>query len=201
MLTTGVWTLVNGVNVLKGVDLTVALAPFYVQGFGAGVGVTVSGVSVAFSLNVLGATNASPIVVTVGSTLGLQAGMMVQIAGVQGNLAANGIWPISNVTGTTFQLVGSVGSGAWVGGGTVTIVPLPDPVNRAWSGATLGAAVAPSTPATITLNGSDGRNYSLSGGFFDVGIRPGIAATLADLTLVSAPPGYVPPPGWPTPPG
>ncbi len=65
------------------------------------------------------ASNTTPITISVGSTTGLVDGSFVYIAGVEGNTAANGFWQIANVTGTTFDLVGSVGNGAYTTGGTV----------------------------------------------------------------------------------
>ena len=62
------------------------------------------------------ATNASPIVVTTG-THGYSNGNQVSISGVLGNLATNGVWYISNVTATTFELDGSTGDGAYTSGG------------------------------------------------------------------------------------
>jgi hypothetical protein len=70
---------------------------------------------------ITGATNASPIVVTVSSTAGLTASSIVSIAGALGNTAANGIFQIGSVTGTTFALIGSAGNGAWTSGGTVSL--------------------------------------------------------------------------------
>jgi len=67
------------------------------------------------------ASTASPIVITTSSTTGLVSGAVVTVAGVTGNTAANGTWTIGTVTPTTFQLVGSTGSGAFTpGGGTFT---------------------------------------------------------------------------------
>ena len=65
------------------------------------------------------ATNASPIVVTTSAAHGLANGEYVNISGVTGNLAANGTFVVAGVTATTFELVGTTGSGAWVSGGTV----------------------------------------------------------------------------------
>lgn len=70
---------------------------------------------------VTGATNATPIVVTVSSTTGLTNSSVVSLSGVLGNTAANGIFGIGSVTGTTFTLLGSAGNGAWTSGGTVAI--------------------------------------------------------------------------------
>jgi hypothetical protein len=77
---------------------------------------TVDGVS---NLLVTGATNATPIVITVGSTAGLANNDYVTVSGVLGNTAANGTRQIAGLTGTTFQLVGSVGSGAYTSGGVI----------------------------------------------------------------------------------
>lgn len=82
----------------------------------ANAGGAVSGV---VGLGVTGATNATPIVVSVTTTAGLSNGMTAQIQGVQGNTAANGYWTLAGLTGSTFQLVGSVGNGIYTSGGTV----------------------------------------------------------------------------------
>lgn len=71
------------------------------------------------ALDVTGATNASPIVVSAALSHGLQNGDGVVISGVLGNTAANGAHFITVVTGTSFQLDGTTGSGAYAGGGQV----------------------------------------------------------------------------------
>lgn len=63
-------------------------------------------------------TNATPIVVTTG-VHGLVTGASVTITGVGGNTAANGSWPITVLSTTTFSLDGSVGNGAYTSGGTI----------------------------------------------------------------------------------
>jgi hypothetical protein len=66
-----------------------------------------------------GATNASPIVLTLASGHGLVDGDLIGIAGVGGNTAANGqIWQIGATTATTTGLFGSTGNGAYTSGGT-----------------------------------------------------------------------------------
>ena len=62
-----------------------------------------------------GATNATPIVITVAANSGLKSGDRVAISGITGNTAANGEWTLAAVTATTFQLVGSVGNGSYGG--------------------------------------------------------------------------------------
>jgi hypothetical protein len=69
------------------------------------------------NLDITGATNATPIQLTVASTTGLSNGDFVTVRGVLGNTAANGTFTISNLTGTTFDLDGSVGNGAYVASG------------------------------------------------------------------------------------
>jgi hypothetical protein len=61
------------------------------------------------------ATNATPIVIT--STNSYSNLDFVEIQGVRGNTAANGLYQISSVTGTAFALNGSVGNGAYTSGG------------------------------------------------------------------------------------
>jgi len=58
---------------------------------------------------VTNATNANPIVITSSSSL--NSGAKVTIAGVQGNTAANGTWPVTNIDATHFSLQGPVGNG------------------------------------------------------------------------------------------
>ncbi len=65
------------------------------------------------------ATNASPIVVVSSSPHGLATGQIVTITGAQGNVAANGTWPVIVTSPTQFSLVGSSGTGAYTGGGNI----------------------------------------------------------------------------------
>ena len=67
---------------------------------------------------ITGASNSSPIVITSSNTANLQDGQQVQISGINGNTAANGLWMIAGVTATGFQLVGSTGSGTYTSGGS-----------------------------------------------------------------------------------
>lgn len=67
----------------------------------------------------IGATNTTPIVVTVNAH-GLSPGDLVTINGVVGNTAANGTWTIANITLNTFELVGSGGGGTYISDGTCT---------------------------------------------------------------------------------
>ena len=73
------------------------------------------------SLSVTGATNASPIVLTVSSTTGtsLRNNDTVVVSGVGGNTAANGTWLVEVASSTTIKLLGSTGNGSYTSGGTV----------------------------------------------------------------------------------
>jgi hypothetical protein len=70
---------------------------------------------------VVGATNASPIVIQTSAAHTLVTNDSgVVVAGVVGNTAANGTWTITVVDSTHFSLNGSTGNGAYASGGVVT---------------------------------------------------------------------------------
>lgn len=73
----------------------------------------------ANNLIITGATNATPIVIT-SVAHGQTDGDIITVSGVLGNTAANGTWTIANLTSDTFELVDSVGNGAYVSGGIFT---------------------------------------------------------------------------------
>jgi hypothetical protein len=74
--------------------------------------------------NITGATNATPIVIT-NNGHNLQNGDLVEITGVVGNTAANGIRTVANRTANTFELSGSVGNGAYTSGGVANKISAP----------------------------------------------------------------------------
>lgn len=71
-------------------------------------------------INVTGATNATPIVITTASVHGYTTAERITVEGVGGNTAANGIWDITVINTTEFSLNTSVGNGAYTSGGFVT---------------------------------------------------------------------------------
>ena len=80
------------------------------------------------NLKVTDATNASPIVITTNNDHGLTTGDFVEITGVEGNTAANGLHKITVQSASTFSLLNAdgsstSGSGNYIGGGTLC----PDP--------------------------------------------------------------------------
>lgn len=83
--------------------------------------------------SVSAASNASPISIVTTSTNALFTGQWVNITGVAGNTAANGIWSITVVSNTNFTLNGSTGNGAYTGGGTISTTAFSGPTNL-WEG-------------------------------------------------------------------
>lgn len=75
-------------------------------------------------LLITGATNATPIVITLAANHGKKNGDRIAIAGITGNTAANGEWELASVTATTAVLKGSVGNGTY--GGTPRVATIFD---------------------------------------------------------------------------
>ncbi|MBK8038025.1 MAG: choice-of-anchor D domain-containing protein [Verrucomicrobiaceae bacterium] len=76
---------------------------------------------------VTNATNATPIVITTAAAHGLSTNNYVEIEGVVGNTAANGIFQITVTSTTSFSLDFSSGNGAYVSGGTASRVTSMNP--------------------------------------------------------------------------
>jgi hypothetical protein len=66
---------------------------------------------------IVGASNASPIVITTQAAHGLVTGDVVCLVGVGGNTAARGTFTVTVLTTTTFSLDSSAGNGDWTRGG------------------------------------------------------------------------------------
>jgi len=67
--------------------------------------------------SVSNATNAEPIVLTVGASHGFTSGMIANVSGVTGNTAANGAFPVT-VSGNDITLLFSSGNGTYSSGGS-----------------------------------------------------------------------------------
>ena len=67
--------------------------------FVAGTGNTLTNFGTGTSLDIIGASNTNPIVITVSTPYGLPRGTQLLISGVAGNTAANGDWFITEVYG------------------------------------------------------------------------------------------------------
>lgn len=105
------------------------------------------------SLSVTGATNATPIEITVSGSAPA-TGTTVWISSVGGNTAANGLWPITNTGASTFTLTGSVGNGTYTSGGTVLSnavgVVFTPPADTSWNSTFRWTSLASSSQYTCT---------------------------------------------------
>lgn len=72
--------------------------------------------------NISNATNVTPIVVTTLTAHGMTTGQTAYIAGVVGNTAANGTWVVTVLDTVTIRLTSSVGNGAYVSGGALSVI-------------------------------------------------------------------------------
>lgn len=79
--------------------------------------------SLSYSISNTTGAGVSPIVVTTTTTNALFTGQQVNISGVTGNFAANGIYQITVTSGSTFSLNSTTGNGSYTGGGTVNTTP------------------------------------------------------------------------------
>ena len=118
-----------------------------------------------YALQISGATNAAPIVITTTTNHGLSSGDVVAISRVTGNLAANGNWAITVLSATTFSLTGSAGSGAYVSGGFVVPVSRHQYLSDIPGGAIIGtsAAFTSKTDTLGILDADDPQWTSVSG--------------------------------------
>jgi hypothetical protein len=118
------------------------------------------------AINVTGASNTSPIVITTASAHGLQSGMQVTLSGVLGNTAANGTFTITVTSLNTFSLNGTTGNGTWTSGGTVGLPCLALALNAGVNDVTAIATALGATPPSLTP-----------------GTQPG---SLADMAMLAA---------------
>jgi len=85
-------------------------------------------------IQITGATNATPIVITVSANSGLKSADRIAIAGVTGNTGANGEFTLQALSATTFALLGSVGNGTFGGTPRVALIFDKTPTMRDHSG-------------------------------------------------------------------
>ena len=131
--------------------------------------------------SITGATNASPIVIT-SANHGLKSGQQVQVAGVGGNVKANGIWTVVVIDANHFSLTGSngalgggngvytPGTGTWmvttvqnalnalasIGGVGGSVSVAPDPVGSGMFDVTFGGTLANQHLGQMTGTGLNG---------------------------------------------
>jgi hypothetical protein len=119
------------------------------------------------SLTATDATNASPIVITTSAAHGLKAGNFVQVSGVIGNTAANGIHAVSVLSDTTFAIRLSTGNGAYDSGGSVIKVHgLHPEIKRGAQGDIHLSIVADRDNSNIVYVGGDTQEFP---SFIDAG--------------------------------
>lgn len=80
------------------------------------------GDGIPIGVGISAATNATPIVVTAPHGIAVGEVTWVTITGVTGTTAANGSWVGEALSSTTMKLRGSVGNGAYAGGGSMSIL-------------------------------------------------------------------------------
>ncbi len=101
----------------------------------------------------------SPIVINhsgTGFLHGLSSGMEVEVTGVGGTVGANGVWPVSVLSATTFSLTGSSDFTAWtVNTGSWTKVAGLNPKVKPGAQGAIHASIRtdPVTPTTVYLGG------------------------------------------------
>ena len=98
------------------------------------------------------ASNAAPIVIK-STGHGFQNGDLVIVSGVTGNLGANATFVVSARTNDNFTLTGSVGTGAYTGGGQVTKVF--GAINSPFADTFLSLAADPVDPNVLYIGGID----------------------------------------------
>ena len=116
------WEMVEKTDLLTYDNATQVAAKVYYVGFGHNWD-TKNNQQTAntVALTVNGATNASPIVVSVTAPCQVVTGDSVVVASVGGNTAANGTFTVTQVDTTHFKLNGTTGNGAYTSGGTATV--------------------------------------------------------------------------------
>lgn len=111
--------------------------------------------------SISGATNATPVVLTLSLGHGLSSGDLVGIAGMGGLTSLNGkVWQLASVGATSATVIGSAGNGAYTSGGT-------------WY------KVSGLTPPTVaTQNGVTVKNGATGRRYIGVGMTDGVSGQL-----------------------
>lgn len=139
------------------------------------ISVTVVSSAAAASGNITSATTATPIVITTAAAHGLATGQQVAITGVNGNVAANGIWTVTVVSPTEFSLNASSGIGAYLSEGM-------------WSTDTGGRTTLVVTKTADTDDGACDADCSLREALAVANTDPG--AETITFALSTSDPGY-----------
>lgn len=141
--------------------------------------------SAADLIVISGASNATPIVVTVAANSGLKDGDRVAISGITGNTNANGIWTIKMASSTTFQLVGSAGNGTYGGSPKLGIVFDQTPTMKSHSGVLQMAGNLVGT-VTLTAYGSYSEFAAGDNSLLGTVIAPVLSGAVQGVTNANA---------------
>lgn len=163
---------------------TAATLPTSITWMPAAVPTTTTSKWVCATVNVTGATNANPIVI---STAGhnFQTGAVVTIASVGGNTAANGSRTVTRINSTTFS-IGVAGNGAYTSGGTI-----------ACDYSTLQSAIsAASRDTTLYLNSGETYNAPAATSVFNSGFQLTAKSGLGSCPAKDSPTTAVPSSCW-----
>lgn len=144
---------------------------------------TAGAITALSAVNISGATNASPIVITTATPHAFATGYVVTIASVGGNTAANGTFVITVLSSTTLSLTGSTGNSAYTSGGTATFT------GTVQSGSGTSVMTFTGTPyddyfplVTITTGGTVGTNGIIFTVSLDAGRLTGPSIPLGTAT-------------------
>lgn len=137
---------------------------------------------------ITGATNATPIVITVAANSGLKTGDRLAVAGITGNTGANGEWTLEAVTATTFKLLGSVGNGTY--GGTPRAAQIFDQTPLMANHSAV-MSLSGSGACTLTLTAFNSyaefsANDNSLGGFVQAPVASGAAQGVTNTNATSA---------------
>jgi hypothetical protein len=113
-----------------------------------------------YGIQISGATNASPIVITTASSHGLSTGDVVTILNVAGNTAANGLWSVTVVNATQFSLDGSTGNGSYTSGGRVVKLSRDEFLSDVPSGARLATATLSGKTSALGVAGASDATFT-----------------------------------------
>jgi hypothetical protein len=147
-------------------------------------------------ITVSAASNATPIVLTLGAAHFLKNTDRLALAGITGNTAANGEWTLGSVGATAATLLGSVGNGAFGGTAVAAVVCDTTPLMRGHT----AAVVIGQTPGqaalvgTVVIEGADSVDatqfYNTVAGVATAGFASALPAGALAIPAATAGMGY-----------
>lgn len=128
------------------------------------------------------ATNASPIVLTTSNAHSFSAGDLVRVNEIAGNLAANGIHVVTEVTSTTLTLGNTTGSGAFSTstGRAVVVPPIPGSATMYLRRKPDGGSYAAYSASLANVNFPAVHSYALAATVLPISTPPFVVEVEAD---------------------